>query len=132
MQNIAKTREMLGQIGAACVQITRGCEHLQSTEIGVDELDYLVVAFRELLANAESLRCMNMNGGQEKSVSRETLDPALDHDGDTQPSNDPPAEPRCKCGHTHREHMPLDFNGPASEPHIPAGCCIFCPCERFQ
>ncbi len=56
MQNIAKIRETLGQIGAACVELTRGCEHAQAFDIGLDERDYLVVALREMLACAEKMR----------------------------------------------------------------------------
>lgn len=56
MENIAEIRGMLGQIGGACAEIVRGCELAQCVDFDVDTLDEMVLAFRELLSNAEKLR----------------------------------------------------------------------------
>lgn len=84
MQNTQKVREMLAQIGGACVQITLGCQDAQSEPdamqlfLGCQELEH---ALLELHANAVKLT---------ESARPTTIDPALDHDGDTQPGNDAP------------------------------------------
>jgi len=114
MQNIQKTREMMGQIGAACVEIVRGCELAQSQPIDVDSLDELVLALGELHKNAQKLR--------ENAMS--SINPALDHDGKTEPANEVPADPVCKCGHKKTDHMP---EGPFLH-----ALCIHCECEGFE
>lgn len=123
MQKIANTRETLGQIGAACVELARGCERAQLAELAVDDLDVLVVALREVLGCAEKLR---------ENAMSSAIDAASDHDGDTQPANEPPAPPVCKCGHLEREHMPpLPLPG-ADVLRTARNICIFCECERFE
>ena len=115
MQNIAEIREMLGQIGGACVEIVRGCELAQSQPIDVDSLDELVLALRELHANAQKLR---------ENAMSSTINPALDHDGKTEPANEAPAAPVCKCGHPKNDHM-------AEGPFLHALCCR-CECDGFE
>ena len=84
MQNIQKVQEMLAQIGAACVQITLGCRDAQNEPdamqlfLGCQELEH---ALGELHANAVKLT---------ESARPTAIDPALDHDGDTQPANEIP------------------------------------------
>ena len=56
MQNIAEIRQMLGQIGGACVQITLGCEDCQHREFDVDVLEELEAALLALHENAKKLR----------------------------------------------------------------------------
>lgn len=115
MLNIHKTREMMGQIGGACVEIVRGCELAQSQDIDVDTLGELVFAFRELLKNAETLR---------ENAMSSTINPALDHDEKTEPANDAPAPEVCKCGHPKTDHM-------AEGPFLHA-ICIRCECDGFE
>jgi hypothetical protein len=118
MQNIQKSKEMLAQIGAACVQITMGCgeaqERLDSEELlpALQELEY---ALGELYTNARKLR---------ESAMSTTIDPALDHDGKTEPANEVPADPVCKCGHRKTEHM-------AEGPFLHA-LCVRCECDGFE
>jgi hypothetical protein len=87
MQNIQKSKEMLAQIGAACVQITMGCgeaqERLDSEELlpALQELEY---ALGELHTNAQKLR---------ENAMSSTIDSALDHDGKTDPANEAPEPP---------------------------------------
>jgi hypothetical protein len=81
MQNTQKVREMLAQIGGACVQVTLGCEDCQHADFEVDVLEELAHALGELHKNAQQLLVM---------ASSDTIDPALDHDGDTQPGHDAP------------------------------------------
>src|SRR5258706_14667150 len=93
MQNIQKSREMLAQIGAACVQITLGCQQAQNEPdpvqlfLGVQELEYALGALHE---NAVKLR--------------ESIDPERDHDGDTQPQGFEPPMLKCTCGY----HGPIN------------------------
>lgn len=126
MQNIAKARETIGQIGLAASEFVRGCEMLH-TDLVLDGVDDMIIALREMLKNAESVREMVKSSG---------IDTDLDHDGDTQPSNDPPEQPVCKCGHQQRHHMPNSFSSwtETETVHVnaPAGCCIYCSCESFE
>lgn len=113
MQNIANVRVGLAQIGASCAEIVRGCEQAQAQEFELDELDSMVVAFRELTAYAEKLRGNAMSSA---------IDPELDHDGDTQPANDLPEQVVCRCGHTRDKHMLPPFES----------CCVYCECGGFE
>lgn len=125
MQNIANARETIGQIGRAASEFVRGCE-MAHTDFGVDTVDEMIAALREMLKTAELVR---------ESMASSSIDPTLDHDGDTQPSNDLPDQPVCKCGHAHRHHMPNSFSSwtETETVHVDvAGCCIFCDCERFE
>lgn len=90
MQIIQKQREMLAQIGAACGEVVRGCEEAQVIEIDIDTLDSLVVALRELLANAEKLR--------ESTMSTRKTEPTHD------------VFSVCICGHSYADHMPGGFS----------------------
>jgi hypothetical protein len=135
---------MLGQIGAACLHITRGCEDFQkevdSAEV-LPALQELEHALAELYTNARKLRqnAMSIELGecQEDAASCDCswhenlkraeeshIDPALDHDGKTEPANEVPADPVCKCGHKKTEHM-------AEGPFLHA-LCVRCECDGFE
>ncbi len=83
MENTQKVRDMLAQIGGACVQITLGCEDCQHQAFDVDVLAELENSLLDLYKNAKTLR----------HSASSTIDPALDHDGDTQPGGWPLLEP---------------------------------------
>jgi len=129
MQNIQKSREMLAQIGAACVQITLGCEHAQKEldsvqfVLSLQELEY---ALGELHENARILR--------ESEMSRLKVEADV-HDGKTEPANEPPVEPVCKCGHPKTDHMPTSWQ-PEIDRLLEApwrhAICIRCECEGFE
>ena len=139
MQNIQETREMLAQIGAACVQITLGCQDCQRPENeeellpALQELEY---ALAELYTNARKLRENAMSTGKLDSVNvvrvflgayekgRAEIEAELDHDGKTEPANEVPPDPVCKCGHRKTEHM-------AEGPFLHA-LCVRCECDGFQ
>lgn len=121
MSNIAKQREIFGQIGAACVELLRGCEYAQLTELGIDQWGYLEGALEEMLANVKKAR--------ENAMS--SINSALDHDGDTQPANAPPTPELCKCGHLEREHMP-PLHHPGDVLRTGRNICCLCECERFE
>ncbi len=74
MENTQKVREMLAQIGGACVQITLGCEDCQHQAFEPDVLVELENSLLELYKNAKTLR-----------DSASGIDPELDHDELTQP-----------------------------------------------
>jgi hypothetical protein len=128
MQNIAEIRGMLGQIGAACVQITLGCEDCQHAQFDVDVLSELESALGALHENAKKLR--------ENAMSIDKFAPVDEpdseivelfegtHDGDTQPTNALPEQPVCKCGHPKTDHM---HEGPFMH-----AVCIRCECEGFE
>lgn len=78
MQNITKTREVLTQVRLCCLEIAHGCETMAEHEFRPEDLDMLAAAVWELHLAVKPLVKVN---------------PELDHDGDTQPSNDKPSDP---------------------------------------
>lgn len=78
MQNITKTREVLAQVRLCCLEIAHGCEQLEEAEFTNMQLDELAKAVWELHLAVKPLV---------------NVDPALDHDGDTQPANEKPEPP---------------------------------------
>ena len=92
-----------------------GCQDAQHREFDIDLVRELAIALGELHANARKLLEIAMSS---------TIDPAKDHDGQTEPANDAPAAPVCKCGHAKNDHM-------AEGPFLHALCCR-CECEGFQ
>ena len=78
MQNITKTREVLTQVRFCCLEIAHGCEQAQTNDLGSNELQILAAALFEMHELVKKLV---------------KIDPALDHDGDTQPSNEKPEPP---------------------------------------
>lgn len=113
MQNITKTREMLAQVGFACLEIAHGCERAQTVEYNARELEMMAIALFELHAAVEKMLTSSLI------------------DGDTLPSSELPAAPLCKCGHERRKHMP-PLGTTSIVVDTVAGCCIFCDCEGFE
>jgi hypothetical protein len=81
MQNTTQIHEQVEQLRLASLELAHGCGLAIEIGVTVEDIGLLVVALEE------------MHGHAKKLLASMTIDPALDHDGDTQPSNDKPTDP---------------------------------------
>lgn len=89
-------KQTIAQVGMACRELAFGCEQASEPErvLELEDVEMLAGAIHEINEVAKKLL----------EQMKASIDPALDHDGDTQPGGLEPPMLKCPCGY----HGPLN------------------------
>ncbi len=99
LEQHAKIREVLTQLSYASLELAHGCTHANEVGAQDEDLALLVAALGEMHQQAKNLLASMPTAHRFQHLldaPASTIDPELDHDGDTQPNNEAPAG----CDHT--------------------------------